>query len=39
VPGFSIRGFLPAFFGSIVFTVFEYVLHHMAFYPHAGLFY
>ena len=39
VPGFFIRGFLPAFFGSIVFTVLHYVLHHLAFYPHAGLFY
>jgi len=38
-PGFSIRGFLPAFLGSIVFTVFEFVLHHMPLYPHAGLFY
>ena len=39
VPGFSIRGFLPAFLGSIVFTVLHYVLQHLAFYPHAGLFY
>ncbi len=39
VPGFYIRGFVPAFLGSIVFTVFEYILHHLAFYPHAGLFY
>ena len=39
VPGFSIGGFLPAFLGSIVFTVLQYVLQHLAFYPHAGLFY
>jgi putative membrane protein len=39
VPGFSGNGFVPAFLGSLVFTVFQYILHHMAFYPHAGLFY
>lgn len=39
VPGFSVNGFLPAFFGSVVFTVLHYVLHHLFFYPHAGLFY
>lgn len=39
VPGFYIRGFLPAFLGSILFTVFQYILHHLAFYPHGGLFY
>jgi putative membrane protein len=38
VPGFSIRGFLPAFFGSIVFTVLHYLLHHLFFYSNAGLF-
>ena len=38
VPGFSVRGFLPAFFGSIVFTVLHYILHHL-FYANAGLFY
>ena len=39
VPGFTVRGFLPAFLGSIVLTVVHYILHHLAFYPHAGLFY
>jgi putative membrane protein len=39
VPGFSVNGFVPAFLGSIVFTVFQYILHRLAFYPHAGLFY
>ena len=39
VPGFAVRGFLPAFFGSIVLTVLSYVLRHMVFYRHAGLFY
>jgi putative membrane protein len=38
VPGFSIRGFLPAFFGSIVFTILHYLLHHLFFYSNAGLF-
>ena len=38
VPGFSIYGFLPAFFGSIVFTVLHFILHHLFFYPNAGLF-
>ena len=39
VPGFSVRGFLPAFLGSIVFTVLNYILKHMFFYSNAGLFY
>ena len=39
VPGFAVKGFLPAFFGSIVLTVIGYVLRHMVFYRHAGLFY
>jgi putative membrane protein len=39
VPGFSINGFLPAFFGSIVLTIVGYVLRHMVFYRHAGSFY
>jgi len=39
VPGFSVRGFLPAFFGSIVLTVLQYVMRHLVFYPHARLFY
>jgi putative membrane protein len=38
VPGFAVRGFLPAFFGSIVFTVLNYVLHHLV-HANAGLFY
>jgi len=38
VPGFTVRGFLPAFFGSIVFTVLHYILHHL-FHANAGLFY
>ena len=38
VPGFSIRGFLPAFFGSIVLTILHYLLHHLFFYSNAGLF-
>lgn len=29
VPGFSIRGFLPAFFGSIVLTLVNLVLRHL----------
>ena len=39
VPGFTVRGFLPAFFGSIVFTVLNYLLHHLFFYSNAGLLY
>jgi len=39
VPGFSVRGFLPAFLGSIVFTVLNYLLHHLFMYPHARLLY
>ena len=39
VPGFSIQGFLPAFLGSIVFTVLHYILHHLFFYSNGGLFY
>jgi putative membrane protein len=39
VPGFTVRGFLPAFFGSIVFTVVSYILHRLPFYSNAGLFY
>jgi putative membrane protein len=39
VPGFSIKGFLPAFFGSIVLTVLGYILRHMVFYRHARFFY
>ncbi|HUE00803.1 MAG TPA: phage holin family protein [Bryobacteraceae bacterium] len=38
VPGFSIYGFLPAFLGSIVFTVLHFILHHLFFYPNAELF-
>jgi len=38
VPGFSIRGFLPAFFGSMVFTILSYILHHLFFYSNAGIF-
>lgn len=38
VPGFSVRGFVPAFLGSIVFTVLHYILHHLFFYSNAGLF-
>jgi putative membrane protein len=38
VPGFSVKGFVPAFFGSIVFTILHYILHHL-FYANAGLFY
>ncbi len=39
VPGFSIQGFLPAFLGSIVLTILSYILKHMVFPRHAGLFY
>lgn len=39
VPGFSVHGFLPAFLGSIVLTIIGYILRHMVFYHHAGLFY
>ena len=39
VPGFTVRGFLPAFFGSIVLTVLHYILHHLFFYSNAGLLY
>jgi putative membrane protein len=39
VPGFAVRGFLPAFFGSIVFTVLHFILHHLFFYSNAGLLY
>jgi hypothetical protein len=38
VPGFSVQGFVPAFLGSIVFTVLHYILHHVFFYSNAGLF-
>jgi putative membrane protein len=40
VPGFSIQGFLPAFLGSIVLTILNYILHRMFFYPyrHAGFY-
>jgi putative membrane protein len=38
VPGFTVRGFLPAFVGSIVFTVLNYILHYL-FHANAGLFY
>jgi putative membrane protein len=31
VPGFTIQGFLPAFFGSIVLTILRYVLRYMVF--------
>ena len=31
VPGFAVRGFVPAFFGSIVLTILHYVMHHMVF--------
>lgn len=37
VPGFSVRGFLPAFFGSIVLTILYYILRHV-FYAHVGYF-
>ncbi|MGA2589387.1 MAG: phage holin family protein [Bryobacteraceae bacterium] len=39
VPGFVVRGFLPAFFGSIVLTILGYILRHMVVPRHAGLFY
>jgi putative membrane protein len=39
VPGFAVRGFLPAFLGSILFTVLSYILHHLFFYSNAGLLY
>lgn len=39
VSGFTVRGFLPAFFGSIVFTVLHYILHHLFFYSNAGILY
>jgi putative membrane protein len=39
VPGFSVTGFLPAFFGSIVLTVLGYILRHLVFHRHAGIFY
>jgi len=39
VPGFAVNGFLPALFGSMVLTMVGYVLRHMVFYRHAGLFY
>jgi putative membrane protein len=39
VPGFMVKGFLPAFFGSIVLTILGYILRNMVFYRHAGLFY
>ena len=38
VPGFWIKGFVPAFLGSIVFTILHYVLHRLFFYSNAGLF-
>jgi putative membrane protein len=38
VPGFSIRGFLPAFLGSIVLTILSYILRHMVFYRHGFLY-
>ncbi len=37
VPGFEVKGFWPAFFGSIMFTVLSYLLHHL-FHANAGLF-
>jgi len=37
VPGFSVRGFSAAFFGSIVLTILYWVLRHV-FYAHVGLF-
>ena len=39
VPGFEVRGFLPAFFGSIAFTILHFILHHLFFYSNAGLLY
>ena len=39
VPGFSVKGFLPAFLGSIVLTILGYILRHMIFYRHAGSYY
>jgi len=39
VPGFSIHGFLPAFLGSIVLTILEFILRSMIFHQHAGLLY
>ncbi len=39
VPGFSVKGFLPAFFGSIVLTILGYILRQTVFYRHGGLFY
>ena len=39
VPGFSVKGFLPALLGSIVLTIISYILRHMVFYRHAGSFY
>jgi len=37
VPGFAVKGFLAAFFGSIMLTVLHFVLGRI-FFPHAGLF-
>jgi putative membrane protein len=39
VPGFAIKGFLPALFGSIALTVLRYVLKHMVFERHGRFFY
>ncbi len=36
VPGFVVRGFMPALLGSIVLTVFNYVFRHM--FGHVGFF-
>ena len=39
VPGFTVRGFLPAFLGSIVLTVLRYILADVAFAHHGRLLY
>jgi len=39
VPGFSVNGFLPAFLGSIVLTLLDYILRNIVYARHAGLFY
>jgi putative membrane protein len=36
VPGFTVNGFLAAFFGSIMLTVLDFIMGRM-FFPHAGL--
>ncbi len=36
VPGFTVNGFVAAFFGSIMLTVLHFIMGRM-FFPHAGL--